>query len=114
MKKCSEKSMNIKKSKNTATKSACNQQQQEPNMNANQISIDDISSIGIRYEMRKHGISEIELLGEYGTGDARVGVYEFPNGTRVASSNGDPIWEEADLQAFANLLREIGADDLIR
>ena len=40
-------------------------------------------------------------------GDARVVVY-FLNGVRVAATNGDPIWEESDLAAFAELLESQG------
>ena len=72
------------------------------------ISIEDINSIGIAVEARKAGITTVTLLGDNGkSGDARVTVYQLGD-VRVADTNGDPIWEESDHAAFAELLESEG------
>ena len=72
------------------------------------ISIEDINSIGIAVEARKAGITTVTLLGYNGkSGDARVTVYQLGD-VRVADTNGDPIWEESDHAAFAELLESEG------
>ena len=74
----------------------------------NEISIADINSIGIAVEARKAGITTVTKLGDNGkSGDARVTVYQLGD-VRVADTNGDPIWEESDLAAFAELLESEG------
>ena len=74
----------------------------------NEISIADINSIGIAVEARKAGITTVTTLGDNGkSGDARVTVYQLGD-VRVADTNGDPIWEESDLAAFAELLESEG------
>ena len=77
-------------------------------MTSNKISIDDINSCGIAYEARKAGITSATLLGHNGkSGDARVTVYQIGN-VQVAETNGDPIWEESDHAAFAELIESEG------
>jgi hypothetical protein len=77
-------------------------------MNSNEISIEDINSGGIAYEARKAGITTVTKLGDNGKmGDARVTVYRLGD-VRVANTNGDPVWEEQDHAAFAELLETEG------
>ena len=63
-------------------------------------------SIGIAHEMEPTDIA-VAVADNGKSGDARVVVY-FLNGVRVAATNGDPIWEESDLAAFAELLASQG------
>jgi len=71
---------------------------------SNEISIDDINSAGIAREARKAGITTATKLGDNGkSGDRRVTIYQLGE-VRVADTNGDPIWEEQDHSAFAELL----------
>lgn len=59
------------------------------------IKIEDINSAGIQAQARKEGITEVRLVGSNGErGDANITVYQF-GGTKVANTNGDPIWEES-------------------
>ena len=77
-------------------------------MTSNKISIDDINSGGIAYEARKAGITSVTKLGDNGkSGDARVTIYQLGD-VRVASTNGDPVWEEQCLATFAELLESEG------
>ena len=77
-------------------------------MTSNEISIADISSGGIARAARKAGIATATKLGDNGkNGDARVTVYQLGD-VRVADTNGDPIWEEQDHAAFAELLETEG------
>lgn len=73
-----------------------------------EIEIAEFNSAGIRAEAAKHGITHMRYLG----GNNEIGIYALPlqNGAeiRVANTNGDPVWEEADTQEFAKLLEEIG------
>ena len=74
------------------------------------INIEDINSIGIAIEARAAGVTTVTQLGNNGkTGDARVTIYEL-GAVRVADTNGDPVWEEADRAAFAELLDTEGID----
>ena len=51
-----------------------------------------------------------ELIGTNGkSGDARVLVFEVA-GVRVAKTNADPIWEEQDVAAFAEMLAAEGIE----
>jgi hypothetical protein len=73
-----------------------------------QIHIDNINSIGIALEARKADITTIIKLGDNGKlGDARVTVYQLGD-VRVADTNGDPVWEESDHAAFAELIESEG------
>lgn len=70
--------------------------------------IEDCKSIGIRIEMEKSGLTEIEMIGDNGKlGDQRIEIYQV-GAVRVANTNGDPIWEEQDFVAFAELLESEG------
>lgn len=72
------------------------------------INVNEINSAGIRNEARRDGITFIEELGNNGkTGDARITVYKVGS-VRVADTNGDPVWEESDSEAFAELLTSEG------
>jgi len=77
------------------------------------IPIDCINSVGIAVEARKAGIATATKLGDNGkSGDARVTVYQLGDknwrGVRVADTNGDPVWEEADPAAFSELIASEG------
>lgn len=72
------------------------------------INVEDINSIGIAVEAHKAGISTVTKLGDNGkSGDARVTVYQLGD-VLVADTNGDPVWEESDSAAFAELLESEG------
>lgn len=79
------------------------------------IHISEINSAGIAAEARKAGLSTVELVGEFdhpdhqGSGDWMIRLYEV-NGVRVADTNGLPIWEEDDIEAFTDLLEEYGVE----
>lgn len=63
---------------------------------------------------------KIELVGRYehpehaGSADWMIGLYTITTAEgctiRAASTNGDPVWEEQDAQAFGDLLEEYGID----
>ena len=73
------------------------------------ISINVINSNGIQAQGKIDGITEVELIGTNGkTGDAKTTAYWF-GGVRVIDTNGDPIWEEQDPEAFAAMMDEINA-----
>ena len=75
----------------------------DPNM----IKIEDINSAGIQAQARKEGITELRLIGDNGErGDAKITVYWF-GGTKVANTNADPIWEDQDPEAWAELMETI-------
>jgi hypothetical protein len=73
----------------------------------------DISSINSREIYRRAkavGIATVTYLGDNRKqGDARVTVYQFGD-VRVANTNGDPVWEECDHAAFAELLETEGIE----
>ena len=77
--------------------------------------ISDLNSIGVAGAARAAGCEYVTLVGVYdhpdhpNDNDWRISVYEF-GGIRVASTNGDPVWEEDDYTVFANLLKEYGAE----
>jgi hypothetical protein len=90
------------------TSKGINPETKTKNMTSNEISIADINSGGIAHEARKAGITTITQLGDNGkSGDARVTVYQLGD-VRVANTNGDPVWEESDHAAFAELLETEG------
>lgn len=65
-------------------------------------------SLGIAAEMGDTDTAE--LIATNGKqGDARVLVFSL-RGVRVAATNGDPAWEEADEAAFAELMESEGID----
>jgi hypothetical protein len=65
-------------------------------------------SLGIAAEMDE--FDRAELIGTNGKpGDARVLVF-YLQGVHVASTNGDPIWEEQDAAAFAELMETEGIE----
>ena len=73
------------------------------------IQVAEINSAGIVSECEKMGIESIELLaeghsdGNSNNSDSRVRFY-MAGCVRVADTNGDPIWEEDDPRAFAELI----------
>jgi hypothetical protein len=72
------------------------------------IDIRRINSRGIARQAKAEGIAFATELGDNGkNGDARVTVYQLGD-MRVADTNGDPIWEEQDHAAFAELLETEG------
>lgn len=71
-------------------------------------SISSINSRGICRQANIEGIETATLLGHNGKlGDARVTVYQLGD-VRVADTNADPVWEESDHAAFADLLESEG------
>lgn len=79
------------------------------------IHISRIDSVGIVSEAKAAGLSNVELLGEFehpdhpGSADWAIRVYDV-GGFRVADTNGLPIWEEDDIEAFTDLIEEYGVD----
>ena len=80
------------------------------------IHISKINSAGISFEAKKAGLNTVELIDEYehpdhpGSKDWAIRLY-FVGDVRVADTNGDPVWEEDDPVAFADLLAEYGVED---
>lgn len=75
------------------------------------IEISKIQSQGIQKYAEKHGIAYAELLGDNGEiGDKKITFYSL-GGTRVAETNGDPIWEEDAPEAFAAILPKFTRKD---
>ena len=73
------------------------------------ISINEINSGGIQAQAARDGITEVQLIGTNGKiGDAKTTAYYF-GGVRVINTNGDPVWEEQDPEAFAAMMEEIEA-----
>lgn len=83
------------------------------------IEIAGFNSAGIRAEaalhkmathMRKIGGGYV--AGHEGQADYFIGFYAIPGRlgreVRVANTNGDPVWEEADPQAFADIAESCG------
>ena len=65
-------------------------------------------SLGIYADM--DDFDQAELVGTNGkAGDASVLVF-YLQGVRVAATNGDPIWEESDAAAFAELMATEGIE----
>jgi len=75
-----------------------------------QIKIEDINSASIEKLATELGIDELEFIGKYyhpdfpDSEDHSIKIYEFPAGFRVGQTNGEPIWEENDLQEWAEML----------
>ena len=77
---------------------------------SNTISIEKITSIGIRNLATSFGLSSVEIAGDNGkTGDARVTVYKI-DGSYVVETNGEPVYSAGDESAFAALMEEEGID----
>jgi hypothetical protein len=84
------------------------------------IGIAEFNSTGIRSEAEALGITHMRSIGggyaegHEGEADYYVGFYALPhpNGQefRVANTNGDPVWEEADPQGFAELAESCGVE----
>lgn len=83
------------------------------------IEIANFNSAGIRAEAARSGVTHMRHLGSgYAGGsddaDARVDFYALNHPKfgefRVADTNGDPVWEECDAQAFADLAEECGVE----
>jgi hypothetical protein len=73
------------------------------------IQISEINSANIQAQGKIDGITEVELIGTNGkTGDEKTTAYWF-GGVRVIDTNGDPIWEEQDPEAFAAMIEKIEA-----
>jgi hypothetical protein len=71
------------------------------------ISINDINSSYIRDELADAGITHVRFIAEGGEGENHIVVYGYPTAygeCRVAKTNALPVWEEADLGEFAELL----------
>lgn len=76
--------------------------------------IEDINSTGIQAEADKHAITHATFIDEGGEGENYITVWELTGadgiGFRVADTNGEPVWEEADMEIFADLLASVGID----
>lgn len=83
------------------------------------INISEFNSAGIRNEAQQNGITHMREIGggQYEGcegADAYVGFYAMPDPNfpgaevRVANTNGDPVWEEADPAVFAELAQACG------
>ena len=82
------------------------------------IEIAEFNSSGIRAEAKKAGITHMRKIGggfvegHENEADWYVGFYAIPHPKygdfRVANTNGDPVWEENDAQAFADLAEQCG------
>jgi len=86
-------------------------------MKNNKISVEDLNSSGIVSVCRESGITRIEKLGrfehpDHPGSDWAITIYNLDtaSGGRVAETNGDPVWEEADPSAFAELLAIYGIE----
>jgi len=70
----------------------------------------DLGSRGIIHELGEDAI--LWPVAEGGDGESHISVWEFigPDGYlgRVANTNADPVWEEADAGEFAELLESVG------
>ena len=62
----------------------------------------------LKAQAAKDGISEVTILGSAGEADNRITAYQFGD-VRVIDTNGDPVWEEQDPEAFGELLQQIEA-----
>lgn len=75
-------------------------------------------SLGIAAEIRRFGVTDVHLLGSgevQGDVNSRCTFFllvggKAGHGVRVASTNGDPVWEEEDAGAFAWLAEQCGVD----
>ena len=73
------------------------------------IKIEDINSAGIQAQAKIDGVTEMILLGTFdhpehpGSNDWRIRIYDFA-GVKVADTNGDPVWEESDPTAWAEMM----------
>jgi len=78
------------------------------------IEIETFNSAGIRAEARRSGITHMRHVGAGFCAGARVEFYALKHPKfgefRVADTNGDPVWEECDAQAFADLAEECGVE----
>ncbi len=84
------------------------------------IEIAEFNSSGIRAEAKKAGITHMRKIGggfvegHENEADWYVGFYAIPHPKygdfRVANTNGDPVWEENDAQAFADLAEQCGVE----
>lgn len=85
-----------------------------------EIEIAEFNSAGIQSEAAKNGITHMHFIGggyadgHDGEADWYVGFYALPHPKygdfRVANTNADPVWEEADGQAFADLAESCGVE----
>jgi len=71
--------------------------------------VEDVNSRGIEIECEKLGLTEIELLAADGVGDDRIRVFQV-GPVRVLDTNADPVWEEDDIEGFAEVLEERGIE----
>lgn len=85
------------------------------------IEIAEFNSAGIRAEAARHKMAtHMRMIGggyasgHEGQADYYVGFYAIPDRlgreVRVANTNGDPVWEETDPQAFADLAESCGVE----
>lgn len=76
-----------------------------------EIGLEDINSSYIKGELSDLGISHVRFIAEGGEGEHRITVYGYPTAygeCRVAKTNAIPVWEEANLAEFAELLESVG------
>ena len=69
----------------------------------------NINSSYIRYELGFD--ADLTYHGSFGDGENSIRVYSFRGGDgytyRVADTNAEPVWEEADPDIFAELLNSV-------
>ena len=75
------------------------------------IKIENINSAGIQAQAKINGITEVTHLGTFdhpdhpGSNDWQIRVFDF-GGVKVADTNADPVWEESDPTAWADMMEE--------
>jgi hypothetical protein len=83
------------------------------------VRVETLNSAGIVSEARNLGLEEIEFIGAFDPveplfnvceADAKIRVYSFPGLAYVADTNGDPVWEANDPQAWADLMEQYGVE----
>ena len=74
--------------------------------------ISEINSSYIQHEAALQGVTHARYVGEAGEGENHITVWELTGldgyTFRVANTNGLPIWEEDDMQEFAEMLSSVG------
>lgn len=81
----------------------------------NTITISSYNSASIKAIASKLGVAHMELIaqgradGDSNNPNSLIRFFKIGE-TRVADTNGDPIWEDEDMQAFAELAAECGVE----
>ena len=74
----------------------------------------EINSTYIQAEAEREGLRSFDVEAEGGTGENHVTVYTYIDRDgcygRVAATNGQPVWEDADPGEFLGLLQSVGIE----